>query len=317
MGWAELRTTDLPRADRFEWWVDLVARDLIPTHISSEHQGDFRASAAALELGPVNVSGLSFPTLRSSRTPGLIRRSDPELWELAYVTRGTMGIDQDRSRARAQAGDLLLYDTSRPFEVQVTEGGQITILHLPRHAVPLPACSMRDLLSRSLPGGGSGALLARFLHGLAGGQFGGVEAERLGSAAVQLASAFLGALSDRERLLPPETRHTLLLHQLKAYIETHLTDPHLSPQTIADAHAISVRYLHHLFRTEERTVSSLIRELRLERCRMDLAQSGFGQHPVAAIGARWGFTDAAVFSRAFKAAFGMPPGEYRKRRGAR
>ncbi|MFJ9775705.1 helix-turn-helix domain-containing protein [Kitasatospora sp. NPDC101157] len=33
--------------------------------------------------------------------------------------------------------------------------------------------------------------------------------------------------------------------------------------------------------------------------------------PVGAIGRRWGFADSAVFSRVFKAAYGMPPGEYR------
>jgi len=33
--------------------------------------------------------------------------------------------------------------------------------------------------------------------------------------------------------------------------------------------------------------------------------------PVAAIAARWGFVDAAHFSRAFKTAFGISPSEYR------
>ncbi|TWG00595.1 AraC-like DNA-binding protein [Kitasatospora viridis] len=94
-------------------------------------------------------------------------------------------------------------------------------------------------------------------------------------------------------------------------------DHHLSPQTVADAHGISVRYLHHLFRGEKQTVSTFIRELRLGRCRTDLGQPGLAKHPVGAIGARWGFADAAVFSRAFKAAFGTPPGEYRNQLGAR
>jgi AraC-like DNA-binding protein len=29
------------------------------------------------------------------------------------------------------------------------------------------------------------------------------------------------------------------------------------------------------------------------------------------VGARWGFRDAATFSRAFRATYGLPPGEYR------
>ncbi|MEO3823297.1 helix-turn-helix domain-containing protein [Actinomadura sp. B10D3] len=33
--------------------------------------------------------------------------------------------------------------------------------------------------------------------------------------------------------------------------------------------------------------------------------------PVSAIAARWGFADAAAFSRVFRAAYGLPPGEFR------
>ncbi|MFL4910265.1 helix-turn-helix domain-containing protein [Streptomyces sp. MMS24-I2-30] len=302
----------MPKAERFDWWCDRVRQDLPPVHIFCDEQDDFRASTAALPLGPVNLSVLSFPTLASARTARLIRQSDPQLWELAYVASGIMVVDQERSRAQVQAGDLLLYDTSRPFEMRMPEGARIILLHLPKHVVPLPDWSIRELLSRRLPAQGSGALLADFLQGLASGRWTGLEAERLGSAAVQLVCAFLGALAERENLLPPETRQAVLLREVKAFIEAHLMDPGLSPQTVANAHCISVRYLHHLFRGEKQTVGTFIRELRLDRCRADLAQPGLAHRPVGAIGARWGFADAAAFNRAFKVAFGMPPGEYRR-----
>lgn len=115
-GWVELRTTDVPKAERFDWWCDVALRDFAPTHIVSKHRDDFHGSAAALEFGSVNVSLLSFPTLQCVRSPQLIRRWDPELWELGYAASGVMRIDQDRGRAQVQAGDLLLYDTSRPFK---------------------------------------------------------------------------------------------------------------------------------------------------------------------------------------------------------
>ncbi len=316
MGWAQMHTTDVPKAERFGWWRDLLLKDLAPTHIESPHREDFRASSAALELGPVKVSVLSFPPLASVRTARLVRRADPELWELGYLAGGIMVLDQARNHAQVTAGDLLLYDTSQPVRMRVTQGGRLTILHLPKSSVPVPDRSMRELLSRRLPAQGTGSLLAGFLQGLAGAQWSGWEAERLGAAAVHLASAFLGGLADRADLLPPETRQSVLLRRVKDFIEAHLSDPELTPQTIADAHHISVRYLHHLFRPEQRTVAALVRELRLDRCRTDLARPGRAGHPVAAIGARWGFTDPAVFNRAFKEAYGMPPGAYRRSLGA-
>lgn len=310
-----MRSTDVPRAERFDWWCDLVRQDLVPTHITSSHQADFQAWAMPMELGPVRVSVLSFPNLESQRTPQLIRQSDPELWEIGYIATGTMGLEQARSRALTQAGDLLLYDTSRPFDAKVTEGGRIIVLHLPKTVVPVPAPSLRGLVSRRLPARGSGAMLTGFLQELARWEWHGWEAERLGSAAIQLASAFLGHLADTEGLLPPETRQVALLYSIKVFIEANLADPHLTPRAVADAHHISVRYLHHLFREEKQTVGTFIREQRLERCRADLIAPGFATRPVAAVCARWGFTDPAGFNRAFKAAYGMPPGEYRKQAG--
>ena len=60
------------------------------------------------------------------------------------------------------------------------------------------------------------------------------------------------------------------------------------------------------------TVAGWIRSRRLERCRRDLADPSLAARPVAAIAARWGFSSAADFSRAFRTAHGVPPAEYRR-----
>jgi AraC-like DNA-binding protein len=44
---------------------------------------------------------------------------------------------------------------------------------------------------------------------------------------------------------------------------------------------------------------------------LDSSKPALRALPVGAIGARWGFVDPAHFSRVFKAAYGMPPGEFR------
>jgi AraC-like DNA-binding protein len=79
----------------------------------------------------------------------------------------------------------------------------------------------------------------------------------------------------------------------------------------ATAHHISLRYLHKLFEGQPTTASGWIRQRRLERCRRDLLDPALGDRSVGAIAARWGLIDAAHFSRLFRAAYGLPPGEYR------
>ncbi|MEY9893079.1 AraC-like DNA-binding protein [Catenulispora sp. MAP12-49] len=111
----------------------------------------------------------------------------------------------------------------------------------------------------------------------------------------------------------PETRRQALLARIESYVERNLGDPDLSPPEIAAHHHISVSYLHRLFQLRDRTVAAWIRHQRLERARADLADPRLRGQPVQAIAARWGFRHAADFSRAFRAAHGMPPGDYRHR----
>jgi AraC-like DNA-binding protein len=106
------------------------------------------------------------------------------------------------------------------------------------------------------------------------------------------------------------TRHRLRARQLRPPT-TAGARPGCSWPSSGAAHHISVRYLQKLFEGEGETVTGWIRARRMEHCRKDLAAAEFAEVPVCSIAARWGLVDAAHFSRLFKAAYGLPPGEYR------
>ena len=92
---------------------------------------------------------------------------------------------------------------------------------------------------------------------------------------------------------------------IRRYVRTHLQDPELGPASIARAYSISVRALHALFEDVDASVAGLVRSERLARCREDLQRPNGGS--VTDIAFRWGFCDAAHFSRVFKRAFGVHP----------
>jgi AraC-like DNA-binding protein len=135
---------------------------------------------------------------------------------------------------------------------------------------------------------------------------------RLGAAVLDVLAVALATRLDRPARVPRETRQRALLRSIHALIEERLGDPALSPERIAAAQFISVRYLHRLFETQETTVADWIRRRRLERCAWDLLDPALRGEPVGAIGARWGLTNPAHFSHAFRAAYGVPPAEYRR-----
>lgn len=86
-----------------------------------------------------------------------------------------------------------------------------------------------------------------------------------------------------------------LLQQIRDHIDEHLGSPGLSPSSIATANFISTRRLHNVFLEQGMTVSAYVRSRRLERCHQDLVDPAQRDTPVAVIGARSGFTDAAHF----------------------
>jgi len=98
--------------------------------------------------------------------------------------------------------------------------------------------------------------------------------------------------------------------EIGRYVRTHLQDPQLGPATIARAYAMSVRTLHSLFEDGEMSVAGLVRTERLTRCVEDLQQPNGGS--VTDIAFRWGFCDAAHFSRVFKREFDATPSEVRQ-----
>lgn len=113
--------------------------------------------------------------------------------------------------------------------------------------------------------------------------------------------------------VPPPTNRVVLVRRIYAFMEERLGDHELSPGGIAAAHNISLRYLHKLFEPEDATVAGWIRRRRMERCARDLTDPALVRRPASAIAARWGFPNAAHFNRLFRAHYGVPPGEFRRR----
>ncbi|MFI6740574.1 helix-turn-helix domain-containing protein [Nonomuraea sp. NPDC050451] len=111
----------------------------------------------------------------------------------------------------------------------------------------------------------------------------------------------------------PETGRESLRGRIRAHILEHLDDPDLTPATVAAAHYISTRSLHRLFQGQEYTVAEWIRVQRLDRCRRDLVDPSLRDRSIRAIANRWCLTSAPHFSRAFRAAYGLSPENYRRR----
>ncbi|WVM88440.1 helix-turn-helix transcriptional regulator [Halopseudomonas pachastrellae] len=66
-----------------------------------------------------------------------------------------------------------------------------------------------------------------------------------------------------------------------------------------------------LFKNSGTTFSEYLKGRRIQHCCLDLANPALAQFSIAQLCYRWGFNDAANFSRTFSQYVGMPPKAYR------
>lgn len=314
------RTDDVPVEDRFDAFRESLSKVHAPMDVGTDLAGGFSAEMRFIQLSSVCVWPSITRPVHMQRTPRLIRKSDPEHYHLTLMLRGAKRLVQAGQESVCDRYNMHIVDTSRPFHVDTPGSGEFKVIgvEFPKTLVPFPRDRVDRLVTQLLPGcEGINGLLASFVIRLSRdtSSYRPSDAPRLETALTDLFSAVLAHCLDAETELSPETHQRTLILRIRSFIRQRLHDPCLTPATVGAAHHISTSYLHRLFRAHDEegtTVAAWIRHQRLEAASRDLADPA--QHTVAVhhIGRRWGFTHHAAFTRAFRAAYGVPPRDYRQ-----
>jgi len=99
------------------------------------------------------------------------------------------------------------------------------------------------------------------------------------------------------------------LTRVSAYIHDHL-DEELSLDVLARIACLSPYHWHRIYHAHfGETVAATVRRLRLQRAAADLAHT---DRAILKVAERAGYDSQAAFTRAFCAAFGLPPARYRE-----
>jgi AraC-like DNA-binding protein len=220
---------------------------------------------------------------------------------------------------RLAPGDLCFYDARRPAALDFPERFRATVFLVPGDLLGLTPADVPRITGTPVTRASRlGTLLSPLLSELArtASEARPPVGEMLAWNAVNLLASLAAEQLGAQAPGTPDGQAPVFGRILE-YVELHLTDPDLSPEAIARAHHISVRYLHKLFQDEGTTVGRWILRRRLEECRRDLMRYGRGSRTIAAVAGRWGFTSATHFSRVFRTAYGMSPREWRDAAGRR
>ena len=298
----------------FRDYRQAVVSSFVPLDVSRVSADPFWGRLRSVDFDDAHVHEVTASQHMVERTESLVAVSDERFYKASLQVSGTGILIQDGREALLQPGDLAIYDTARPYSLIFEQDMRMLVLMFPREQLGLPPDMMRQLTAHRFSStDGLGAMIIPFLQNVSQNldRVGGATGPRLVHTAIDLITTMFANELDLEA--DPRDSHQMLMQQVRHYIETNLGSPELSPTQIAAAHFISTRHLHGLFREKGTTVSTWIRERRLENCRRDLIEPLNAHLSVGAIAARWGFVEAAHFSRVFKAAYEMAPSELRAR----
>ena len=108
---------------------------------------------------------------------------------------------------------------------------------------------------------------------------------------------------------------TVSINSIKTFTEQNLRNVELDTSMITRYAGLSARYINNLFEDEGTSLMRYVWKRRLENCRKDMQNPVYAGHRLSDIAFRWGFNDAAHFSRAFKQQFDYSPREFRSMHG--
>ena len=318
-----LRTEDVTQADCFAQWqhwisATFVPLECVPLGCVPGSRGPFRGEIARWELGELRVSRVAADPHQARRTRRMIARADAGYYKVGLLTRGSCRLSQRGHEALLYPGDLVIYDCRRPYTMVFAEPHEMSFLMFPCDRLRLPPAAVDQVLATPVSSSHStGSLVAPFLRRLVANleQPENSVNRRLAGNVLDLLATLFGEGTGGPPADPAAARRSLLL-TVCAWIDRNLGEPGLDPEAIARANHISVRYLHRLFHDQGTSVARWVRESRLDHCRRDLEDPALAERGVLAIARRWGFGDAAHFSKIFKAAYGAPQAQYRCAAGA-
>jgi AraC-like DNA-binding protein len=300
-------------AASFDHWRHLVAESFVPLTAETDRPDSFRGRMRSRVLDCMCIVEVSATSHSVHRTPALVAQPGQRYFKLNLQLEGTGLLIQDNREAVLRPGDLAIYDTNRPYTLAFEEQARMMVVMFPHDSLSLPPDYVGQLSAVRLAAGhGLTSIVGPFITQLAGNleALSGPSGSRLAANTLDLVSTMLHSELD----LAPDTMkpQMVLATSVREYIDGNLADPQLSPASIAAAHFISTRHLHNVFHESGTTVASWIRSRRLERVRRDLRDPLHSGTSVGAVAARWGFLDAAHFSRTFRDAFGESPSDWRR-----
>lgn len=269
------------------------------------------APGANIRMAHACAEDLALLQMRGPRLEGCFsaqEQSGTPLYGVMFVKEGHQSIRMKRSGVELAAGDIAIWRSDISCDFESRSGIEKLQLLVPAEVmhkkwpalVPDAAC-LRVKTDTAMP-----TLACGFLETI------WRQRDYLSAAELRAAiHASMDLLVQGQTMVSSHSASSAdRLSPIIRFVDESLEDAALSPSMIACRFGYSLRTMHAMFAKQGKTVSGEIRNRRLERCKLALAQSR-SDLSISDLANRWGFSDASHFSKLFKLKYGVGPRAYR------
>jgi AraC-like DNA-binding protein len=306
--------------EQFSSWREACCQRVYAVTPEREAEGPtFRGSIDARWIGELDVVGVRCEPHTVSRTQQDVRRAPSDTYYLYLQLGKAVWFSQRERLFNGGRGDIVLADPNVPFSTGAVGDFDFRLLRLPRTSVDRYLSRPGHLPMVHLAADSAEcALLTSCLAGL------WTHGDRLDARLVQPVTDALTRLMAMTAGIAPELQdaahdamRVAMLERAQQYIVTHYTDLFLSPAVAAKALGVSVRKLHLVLSASGKSFSERLADRRLDEARLRLSTPGISARPISEIAFDVGYADLSTFYRAFRAKWGVTPGELREAAAAR
>ena len=296
-------------------WKESISSAFVPLEVSALHPGRFRSSVADDELAWLRVSELHTSAQRVSRSRLQANQSESAGYKVTLQLSGRSEIRQASRRALLAPGEWGVYDTTRPYEVDVDDNAHFLVMQVPGRQVQAWEPYMQNAVARVFSARQGCGRMAMDLLRVALGEH--AHLSERGARRGQCRDADDGAGHQRARWRPCRPGAGRAAPGATApRAAAHPGEPARSRAVaghgrgrVAGVATLSVQPV----RPGLDHPGGFHPQRAPERCRDMLCDAAQAARQIGDIAFRYGFSDAARFSHAFRRRYGVSPSEYRRR----
>ncbi|GHG96385.1 AraC-like ligand-binding domain-containing protein [Pseudodonghicola xiamenensis] len=297
-------------------WQQTVSETYFPLEIETRDRDNFQGEMRCWSLGAVGLSRIQCDGLIYRRQKRHFLNEAQSTLLIAIPEDDEVQFIQGERRTTCKPGGFVLERSDAPYEYWHGRRNRQWVMKVPTASVRARVGASERL--GGLAFDGSGGVASFFLSSLrnTAHHIDLIDDTAREAAGNHLLDLLCLAILNDDRVLGSNNSSIRAAHLARAeqFIRENLKAPDLSPQGVADACGISLRYLQRLFFETDQSINGYIRERRLNRCDEEL-RSALSKATVAEIAYRWGFADQSQFSKHYKARFGRTPTATRKEAG--